>query len=155
LSALTYELVARYLKVLLPRRVMATHEPQFAAASHALNGLNASAVNRWSKKLVSFRGRNRCCRRSCRRMLPRLAYKALLSNRRFGISYSAIESEQAKRYPTIPLGLVLNGGVLYLVSTARGHPDPCIFALHRMSTPCLFTNRLPSQMASIWIVTLK
>lgn len=132
-AALTYELVARYLTPLLPRRLMTTLEPQFAAARHALNDMKVSVVGRWSSKIAVVPQTQPLLPPDVAADVTEVVYESLLSNRRFEVSYRAVESARAKRYPLNPLGLVLHGSVLYLVGTARDYPDPCIFALHRMS----------------------
>lgn len=132
-TALTYELVARYLTPLLPRRLMTTLEPQFNAARHALNGLKASAVGCWLSRIAVVPQTQPLLSPDVAADVAEVVYESLLSNRRFEVSYRAVESERPKRYPMNPLGLVLHGEVLYLVGTARDYPDPCIFALHRMS----------------------
>lgn len=132
-TALTYELVARYLTPLLPRRLMVALEPQFAAARHALNDMKVSAVGRWSSKIAVVPQTQPLLSPDVAAGVEEVVYESLLSNRRFEVSYLALESARAKRYPVNPLGLVLHGGVLYLVATAKAYPEPCIFALHRMS----------------------
>jgi predicted DNA-binding transcriptional regulator YafY len=132
-TALTYELVSRYLAPLLPRRLLTTLEPQFSAARHALNDMKASAVGRWSDKIAVIPQTQQLLSPDVAADVTEVVYESLLNNRRFEVSYRAVESERVKRYPMNPLGLVLHGSVLYLVGTARDYPDPCIFALHRMS----------------------
>ena len=132
-TALTYELVSRYLAPLLPRRLLTTLEPQFSAARHALNDMKVSAVGRWSSKIAVIPQTQPLLSPDVAADVTEVVYESLLSNRRFEVSYRAIESARPKRYPMNPLGLVLHGGVPYLVGTARDYPDPCIFALHRMS----------------------
>jgi predicted DNA-binding transcriptional regulator YafY len=132
-TALTYELVSRYLAPLLPRRLMITLEPQFIAARHALNDMKASAVGRWSSKIAVVPQTQPLLSPDVAADITEVVYESLLSNRRFEVSYRAVESARAKRYPINPLGLVLHGSVLYLVGTAKDYLDPCIFALHRMS----------------------
>lgn len=132
-TALTYELVARYLTPLLPRRLMTTLEPQFTAARHALDDLKGSSVGRWSSKIAVVPQTQPLLSPDVAVDVTEAVYESLLTNRRLEVSYRAIESERTKRYPINPFGLVLHGGVLYLVGTARDYPDPCIFALHRMS----------------------
>jgi predicted DNA-binding transcriptional regulator YafY len=132
-TALTYELVARYLTPILPRRLMTTLEPQFTAARHALDDLKGSSVGRWSSKIAVVPQTQPLLAPDVAADVTEVVYESLLTNRRFEVSYRAAESERSKRYPVNPLGLVLHGGVLYLVGTAKDYPDPCIFALHRMS----------------------
>lgn len=132
-TALTYELVSRYLAPLLPRRLLTTLEPQFTAARHALNDLKVSAVGRWSSKIAVVPQAQPLLSPDVAADVTEVVYESLLSNRRFEVSYRAVESARAKHYPINPLGLVLHGSVLYLVGTARDYPDPCLFALHRMS----------------------
>jgi predicted DNA-binding transcriptional regulator YafY len=132
-TALTYELIARYLAPLMPRRLMTALEPQFTAARHVLNEIKVSAVGRWSSRVAVLPQAQPLLPPDVAADVTEVVYESLLSNRRFEVSYRAVETERPKRYPISPLGLVLHGGVLYLVGIAREYPDPCIYALHRMS----------------------
>jgi predicted DNA-binding transcriptional regulator YafY len=132
-TALTHELVARYLTPLLPRRLMAALEPQFAAARHVLDDLKVSPMGRWASKIAVVPQAQPLLPPDVASDVADVVYESLLNNRRFEVSYRAAEAERPKRYPLNPLGLVLYGSILYLVGTAKDYTDPCIYALHRMS----------------------
>lgn len=134
-SALTCELVARFLQPLLPPRLLASLEPQFRAARHVLDDLKASHVGRWSGRIAVVPQSQPLLAPDMPAEVAEVVCEALLNERRFEISYRAIDGAKPKRYPLNPLGLVLHGGALYLVATARDYPDPCVYALHRMSNP--------------------
>jgi predicted DNA-binding transcriptional regulator YafY len=133
-SALAYELAARYLAPVMPRRSMAALESHFKAARQILDGLKASSsVARWSSKIAVLPSSQPLLPPEVASDVTEVVYEALLTGRRFEVSYRAPESERAKRYPISPFGLVLQGGALYLVGAARDYPDPHVFALHRMA----------------------
>lgn len=132
-TALTYELVSRHLATLLPRRLLAALEPQFAAARHVLDETKASSLGRWSNQIVVVPEGQPLLSPDVPADITDVVQAALLAQRRFEVSYRAIDNERPKRYPVSPLGLVLQGGALYLVGTARDYAEPRIFALHRMS----------------------
>ena len=132
-TALTYELVSRHLAALLPQRLLAALEPQFAAARHVLDETKTSPLGRWSNKVAVLPEGQPLLSPDVPADVMEIVHEALLANRRFEVSYRAIDNERPKRYPISPLGLVLQGGALYLVGTARDYAEPRIFALHRMS----------------------
>lgn len=132
-TALTHELVARYLTPILPRQLMAALEPQFIAARQVLGDLKASPMGRWPNKIAVVPHEQPLLPPAVAADVADVVYASLLNNRRFEVSYRAAETERSKRYPLNPLGLVLYGNVLYLVGTARNYTRPCIYAMHRMS----------------------
>jgi predicted DNA-binding transcriptional regulator YafY len=134
-TALTYELVSRHLAALLPRRLLSGLEPQFAAARQVLNETRSVALGRWSNKIAVTPDGQPLLPPDVAADVTDVVHEALLANRRFEVSYRAIDNEHPKRYPLNPLGLVLQGGALYLVATAKDYVEPRIFALHRMSNP--------------------
>jgi predicted DNA-binding transcriptional regulator YafY len=132
-SALTYELVARYLTPIVPRQVIAAMEPQFAAARKILDDKNPTRLGRWSSKIAVLAGTQPLLPPTLSPDVTDVVYASLLNSRRFEASYRAADASQTKRYPLNPLGLVMQEGVLYLVGTAWDYTEPCVYALHRMS----------------------
>jgi len=134
-TALTLELVSRYLTPLMPIRLMQPLAAQLTAARHVLDDMNSSDMARWTKRIAVIPQGQTLLPPEVAADVREVVYEALLTGRRFEVSYRALDSERPKRYPLSPLGLVVRGGVIYLVGTAKDYPDPCVYALHRMSNP--------------------
>lgn len=134
-TALTLELVSRYLTPLMPIKLLQPLVPQFTAARRVLDEMKSSDVARWTKQIAVIPQGQALLPPEVAPDVREAVYEALLTGRRFEISYRPVDSERPKRYPISPLGLVVRGGAIYLVGTAKDYPDPCVYALHRMSNP--------------------
>jgi len=145
-TALTLELVSRYLTPLMPIRLMQPLSAQLAAARHVLDDIKSSDMARWTERIAVIPQGQTLLPPEVASDVREVVYEALLTGKRFEVSYRAAESERPKRYPVSPLGLVIRGGVIYLVGTAKDYPDPCVYALHRMSNPSLLdvAARIPA-----------
>jgi predicted DNA-binding transcriptional regulator YafY len=134
-TALTLELVSRYLTPLLPPRVLQPLAPQLVAARQVLDEANSADLGRWTSRIVVVPQGQPLLAPKVTPEVTAVVYEALCAGKRFEVSYRSVDAERAKRYPISPLGLVVRGGVIYLVGTALDYDDPCVYALHRMSNP--------------------
>jgi predicted DNA-binding transcriptional regulator YafY len=134
-TALTLELVSRYLTPLLPPRALQPLASQIVAARQVLNGLTGTDLRRWVSRIVVLPQGQPLLAPNVAPEVTEIVYEALCAGKRFEVSYRAADAQRAKRYPISPLGLVVRGGVIYLVGTAWDYEDPCVYALHRMFNP--------------------
>lgn len=142
-SALTHELVARYLIPVLPAQLVQHLSAEFDHARAVLNRMGSSPLGQWSRRIAVLPSGHQLLPAPVDENTTRIVYEALLAGHRFEADYHAVDSGQPRRYPFNPLGLVYRDGVLYLVATARDYNDPRQFALQRMSA----ARPLPDQLA--------
>ena len=139
-TALTYELVARYLAPVLPRQMSQDLEPDFSSARRVLNELGASPLGKWSKRIAVLPSGHLLLAPDIRTDVREVVYDALLLGKRFEADYRALEAEKPRRYVFNPQGLVYRENVLYLVATLWDYEDIRQFTLHRMSNARLATE---------------
>ncbi len=132
-TALTYELLARYLAPILPRGMHKQLAPEFEQARRVLNTLGTSPVGRWSKRIAVLPTSHQLLPPDVQQDVIDIVYGALLNGKQFEADYRPVVAPTAKRYLFNPLGLVYRTGVLYLVASLWGYDEPRQFALQRMS----------------------
>ena len=135
--AATLQLARDYLRPVLPAGVLSELKPLF---DHAAEVLDQTALKGWHKKV-------RIIDRGLTLIPPQVSagvqevvYQALLDNLQITASYKARGRETHKDYTLNPLGLVVKGGVFYLVVTFAGYTDLRQLALHRMNRAELLTS---------------
>jgi predicted DNA-binding transcriptional regulator YafY len=135
--AATLQLARDYLRPVLPAGVLNELKPLF---DHAAEVLDQTALKGWHKKV-------RIIDRGLTLIPPQVSagvqdvvYQALLDNRQIAASYKARGRDAYKDYTLNPLGLVVKGGVFYLVVTFAGYTDLRQLALHRMNRAELLTS---------------
>lgn len=131
-TALTHELLARYLAPMLPRKLLAQLEPTFAEARQVLGHMAASPLGKWSKRIAVVPPGQQLLPPQIADGVVDIVYEALLAGRRFEVDYLPLEAGKPKRYPVNPQGLVYRLGVLYLVASLYDYDNPMQLALHRM-----------------------
>ncbi|MBZ0223886.1 MAG: WYL domain-containing protein [Dokdonella sp.] len=134
-TALTYELVARYLAPAFPKTMLKRLEPDFAQARRVLDEFKGSPLARWSKHIAVLPTGFPLLAPEVKDDVSAIVYEALLNGTRFEASYRSVEAERPRRYAFNPLGLVYRDGVLYLVATLWEYEDPRHFPLQRISNP--------------------
>jgi predicted DNA-binding transcriptional regulator YafY len=132
-TALTYELIARYLTPALPRTLMKRLEPELLQARRTLDDYPSTPLSRWSRRITVLPLGHQLLPPEIRRDVSEVVYDALLGGHRFEADYRAVGNTEPKRHTINPLGLVYRTGVLYLVATLRDYDNPLHLALHRMS----------------------
>ena len=133
-EALELELLARYLKPLLPASAWASLKPRLDNAQATLKTLDVP-LSRWRKRVAVIEdGPPVKVPEVASRVLD-VVHEALLHNRRIALDYRAVGREKPQRYEVNPVALVYTGQVGYLVSTLWHYPDMKHLALHRMGSP--------------------
>lgn len=132
-TALTYELLSRYLAPLLPRSMLKLLEPEFAQARRVLGDFRAAPLGRWSKRIAVLPFGQQLLPPEVKADVSAVVYDALLHGKQFKADYRSVNVDRPKSYTFNPLGLVYREGVLYLVASLWEYPQPRQFALHRMS----------------------
>lgn len=134
-TALTLQLVEKFMPAFLPPTVRDHLAPQFARAQQFLRTGQGSGARRW-----------RDCIRVVPREMPllppkydaaavRVVYESLFEGRRFTARYRArgASDEDVKTIEVNPLGLVVRGNLTYLVCTLWQYEDIRQLVLHRIS----------------------
>lgn len=131
-TALTYALVARYLRPVLPAPLVQHLGAELEQARTLLDRM-PSALGKWSRRIAVLPSGHQLLPAQVDEETTRIVYDSLLNEHRFEADYHAVDSDGPRRYPFNPLGLVYRDGVLYLVATLRDYSDARQFALQRMS----------------------
>ena len=128
--ATTLLLARDYLKPVLPAAVLGELDPFF---DHAAKTLDHTPLKGWNSKV-------RILDRGPMLIPPKVnpavrdaVYEALLEGKQLSAGYQARGKAMHKVYTLNPLGLVVKGGVFYLVVVFDGHADVRQLALHRMN----------------------
>ena len=132
-SALTYELLSRYLAPMLPKSMLDAMAPEFAQARRTLSDLHQAPLGRWSKRVAVLPFGHQLLPPEVDAEVVAAVNEALLSSHQFEADYRPMGEKRSKRYLFNPLGLVYQENVFYLVATLWDYADPRHFALQRMS----------------------
>lgn len=132
-SALTYELLSRYLSPLLPKPMLEAMAPEFAQARRTLSDLHQAPLGRWSKRVAVLPFGHQLLPPEVGAEVVGEVNEALLNSRQFEADYRSMGAKKPSHYLFNPLGLVYQENVFYLVATLGNYLDPRHFALHRMS----------------------
>jgi predicted DNA-binding transcriptional regulator YafY len=131
-TALAFILVERFLTPLLPRSTFGRIRPYVTQARQVLDALPTNALGRWPAKV-------RVIHRGPPLRLPEIdeaileaATRGLLEGRRLEVAYRSHEKGELLRCELNPLGLVLKGGIAYLVCTFWDYTDIRQIVLHRV-----------------------
>jgi predicted DNA-binding transcriptional regulator YafY len=131
-TALTFVLVNRFLAPLLPRSTFGRIQPYLTQAQKILDSLPTNALGRWPSKV-------RVIHRSPLLRLPEIpeaildtVTRGLLDGRRLDVEYRSREKGESTRCLLNPLGLVVKGGIAYLVCTLWDYTDIRQVVLHRV-----------------------
>ncbi len=137
--AATLLLARDYLKPVLPAAVLGELNPFFAHASEVLDD---TPLKGWNSKV-------RILDRGPMLIPPKVdanvrdvVYQALLEGRQIKAGYKARNKDKYKEYTLNPLGMVVKGGVFYLVVAFDGHDNIRQVALHRMNKAELLADKV-------------
>ena len=137
--AATLLLARDYLKPVLPAAVLGELDSFF---EHASEVLDDTPLKGWNKKV-------RILDRGPMLIPPKVSgsvrdvvYQGLLENRQITAGYKARNKATHKDYTLNPLGMVVKGGVFYLVVTFAGYTDIRQLALHRMNKAQLLDSKV-------------
>lgn len=139
-TALTFELLSRYLSPILPRKLQAQLQPNFDEARHVLDQMSALPLGKWSRQIAVVPAWQQLLPPEVDGKVIDVVYEALLAGRRFEANYLSLDSDKVKRYVFSPQGLVHRQGVMYLVASLFDYDNPMQFALHRMKGAMLLED---------------
>lgn len=132
-AAITWQLLERHLTPLLPSSMLADLKAHFDHARKALTQLRAAPLGRWSQRIAAIAPGLELIPPKIDEQVREIVNEALLQERQFTVDYLAVERKAPIQHRLSPLGLVMRGGVLYLIATVQDYTDPRQLALHRMS----------------------
>ncbi len=134
-EALQVELLARYLRPLLPRAIWATLQARVAEARATLASLPGSPVTRWHQRVAVIDDGQPLLTPEVAPAVIETVHDCLLHGLQLALDYRAVESDAPRRFEVHPVALVYVGQVGYLVVTLWDYTDLRHLALHRMSRP--------------------
>jgi len=138
-TALIYQLLERFIELLLPRVLWERLLPQFAQARTKLRTHSSARFAQWNRRVAVDPGTQPLLRPSLDAKVLRAVTSALLESQQLAFDYRKVGSERTgprKRHRVTPYGLVLRGRALYLIAgltTGIRSNKPLTFALHRMA----------------------
>jgi predicted DNA-binding transcriptional regulator YafY len=131
-TALTFALVERFLTPLLPRSTFGRIQPYVTQAQRLLAALPSNALGHWPAKVrVIHRGPPLQVPEIDAAILDAVT-QGLLEGRKLDVTYRSREKGDLIHCELNPLGLVLKGGVGYLVCTFWDYMDARQVVLHRL-----------------------
>lgn len=130
-SALTLNMVEKYLAPVLPRALLEVWQPQFDEARRTLD---RGKFGKWRDRVAMLPSGPARLPVNIPDGVVEVAYNALLDGVQFDADYCAVAAKP-ERYTFNPLGVVYREGVTYLVATREGSSHVPLFALHRMKNP--------------------
>jgi len=128
-TALAFKLAAEHLREILPPATLRLLQPYL---KHADEVLGKTKLGKWSKKTRII---NRGPVLTAPKVAPEVqevVYAALLEDKQIDVDYRSKNQSAPSRRVLSPLGLVMRGGIIYLIATAQGYRDPRHYTLHRM-----------------------
>ena len=128
--AATLQLARDYLKPVLPAGVLNELQPLF---DHASRVLDDTPLQGWNRKVRILERGPMLIPPKLNKGIQEAVFQALLAEKQIRIGYKARNKPKHKDYTVNPLGLVMKGGVFYLVVRFDGHDDIRQLALHRMN----------------------
>ena len=141
-SALTWQLIERHLKPILPRTLQREAEPQFESARGFLESADAGKYRRWTQRV-------RILSRAMHLQSPEIesevidaVYQGLLESRQVRVHYRSRGQDEARWLTVHPLAMVARDAVYYLLVTVQGYTDIRQLVLHRMERAELLSERV-------------
>jgi predicted DNA-binding transcriptional regulator YafY len=131
-EALMLVLVQQHLQRALPATMLEGFEALFARARQRLDSLGPRAgASRWPNKVRAVAPGLHGLPPGGDRVVQKALADALLGERQVVALYAPGARAAERSYRLHPLGLILRGGVTYLVATKSGASKGALFALHR------------------------
>ena len=132
-QALTFALVQRFLKPLLPASTLKDLSPYFGAAIQQLDALPKSrGLPSWVNKVRVVPPTQSLIAPAVRADVQEAVYETLLNGRQVRLVYQKRGAQVPSEYTVHPLGIVQRGPITYLVCTLFQYPEVFLFALHRI-----------------------
>ena len=134
-EALELELLARYLKPLVPTSSWSSLAPRLESAKATLRTLPNAPLARWRQRVTVAHDLPPLLAPKTTTTVVDVVHEALLQKRQLEVDYRAVDSEAKRRYLLHPMALIHQGTVAYLVAMLFDYPDLRLLALHRMGKP--------------------
>jgi len=132
-TALAFWMANQHLKPLLPTTTLQTLQPHFDAATKVLNHIETNhGAPAWRKKVRVLPQGQELKPVRIDDDVQQQVYDGLLRNRKLMVNYKPRSEDHEKEYMLNPLGLVLKGGISYLVCTIKAYSDIRLLVLHRI-----------------------
>jgi predicted DNA-binding transcriptional regulator YafY len=131
-TALTFTLVERFLAPLLPRSTLGRMQPYLAQAQQILDALPTNALGRWPAKVRVIHRGPHLREPDIDEAILDAVTRGLLEGRSLEVAYCSQEKGDLIRCELNPLGLVVKGGLAYLVCTFWQYTDIRQVVLHRV-----------------------
>ena len=131
-TAFALRLAAEYLKPIMPPSARGLLEPYF---SHADSVLEGTELGRWADKAAIIERGPVLTPPSVPVEVQEAVYTALMENRKVEVTYRGKAQAHPRQIVLNPLGIVMRGGIVYLVATSWDYQDVRQYVLHRMSKP--------------------
>lgn len=131
-TALTLWLANQHLKPLLPKTTLQKLKPHIKTAEAVLNRIDTDkGAPAWRNRIRVMQQGPSLKAASIDDDVQNQVYDGLLRNRKLSVCYKP-RSKAEKEYELNPLGLILKGGISYLVCSIRDYSDVRVLVLHRM-----------------------
>jgi predicted DNA-binding transcriptional regulator YafY len=131
-TALTLKLADAHVRQLVPASILGDLEALVKTAEKSLEGTGHSSFARWPDKIrVLASGPVRTPPRVDPKVHSAVS-EALLKNLRLSVQYRSVARTVLSTYVISPLGMVLKGGVIYIVASREDKVERFTLALHRI-----------------------
>ena len=131
-TALTLQLVRKFLVPLLPRAALQRLEPHMQRAGQVLSLHAQTAAARWQDKIAVISSGAPLLLPEVHPAVLEVVYDALLTERVFAADYRGLAQSAWRRHRVHPQGLIHYDGVLYLAALLDDYTDVRQLAVHRM-----------------------
>jgi predicted DNA-binding transcriptional regulator YafY len=132
-QALSLSMVKKYLTPLFPSVTLNDLQPFFDEAATTLQNLEENPLVEWPKKIAIVQPTQPLLPPKIDTGIQTTVSEALLADRQLTIRYRPLNKVE-QTYTLNPLGLVLRGGVSYLIASKVDTNDIRPFVLHRMKS---------------------
>ena len=129
--ALTFTLVERYLKTLLPPGVLDKLNPHFQSAQNTLNRLPKRGARAWKNKVAILPRNQKLLPAHIQSHILEQVTDALFFGQQLKTHYLGRSYKEAKEVRLNPLALVFRDSVIYLLATKGDEKQIRQYSLHR------------------------
>jgi len=136
-TALTLQLVRKFLAPLLPRAALQRLEPHMQRAGQVLSLHAQTAAARWQDKIAVIPSGAPLLLPEVNPAVLEAVYDALLTEQVFEADYRGLAQSAWRRHRVHPQGLIHYDGVLYLAALLDDFTDVRQLAVHRMRRAAL------------------
>lgn len=132
-QALSLSLLRKYLTPLFPSATLNELQPFFDEAATTLQNMEDNPLLEWPKKIAIVQPTQSLLPTNIDPGIQTTVREALLADKQLSISYRRLDNVK-QTYHLNPVGLVLRGGVSYLIASKVDTNEIRIFALHRIKS---------------------